>query len=414
MTIPQIVKQKLNKLRSDKGVTILEIVIAVAILAAVSIPVARAIVASSKYNYQAKVREKLTIVSESLMEDFKAYTIKEMQEKYSESEYSDWLLGCEVDENTSFKVENLENNVIKFTASQIKVGNIPFDMTATVTPVSGYSNQTLTMIKDFDKETCAFAEIYDNQETANSAIRNNFKSNYAQLFINELLTHEKIFVGEQALTVDDIDYSYLKLLGRTITVYITKGAANYNLYYEISYKYDMKEYPYNEDEKGNTGYFDYGEFEFTDKTGQTFYTNAITSDLQRLFMYYYPVYVNRNGDGVTDTITLINSTGEDLDFYLLKQTDPDLGVAVNTYEQSYCPYVSGDGKINIYHNLAKNLGTGAGNDYYTGRVSGFSNGCGESIEDAVKTENNTLLYTVDIEITRNEEVCTKLSSTIKK
>lgn len=448
---------------NNKGVTLLEVIMAVVILAIIVIPVTRAIIMSAKFQYKARVRQKLTVVSESLMEDFKAYTLDEIYEKFMQPAGEGILTGCSIEQETAFEVKHervsnedvielplpgngklatlKENERYQFAVDRFRVDNSFYDARIYVTPVSGYRGVSLTQIQDYNAKNCATMEIQDTIGMAMQAIQENFEANYVDKFLEILNEKEKLLNQEEPLTKDDVDYSRLHLKQRIIGINLVQNGERYDVFYEVVYRYNVKDYPYNKKidnhaEPGNAlfekAYFNfepqsagmgtYDYFEFTEVSHKTVYARKKADGLNRLFVYYYPLYSQPIGysESDMDLIVINNDVQNDLDFYLLKQKEESLGGAVQTYEGSYCPTILRWGStvhaLNLYHNLDRNLAGGIGNEIYKSNVNGFSNGQGhgESISRAIKQEDNNLLYEVNIEILQNAEVLSRLSGTIRE
>lgn len=71
-----------EKQLNNKGFSLLEVLVAIVILCIVSIPLLRAFVTAAKTNARAKITLRATSVAEDLMEDFKDYSLEELDAKY--------------------------------------------------------------------------------------------------------------------------------------------------------------------------------------------------------------------------------------------------------------------------------------------------------------------------------------------
>lgn len=411
-----------KRIRNDKGVTILEVVVAVAILVALSIPVGKAIIASSKYQYRARVRENLNMVADSIMENFKAFSIEEMEERFDNGTFSDELYGSSMDSSTELSYTENEDSSIDFNIEKIRIYNDTYDINAKVTRVPGYSNQKITSFDDFDKYSSALAMIPEKKNTMYETARRNFEENFAEDFLNKYKAYEKQNPTAN-LTIDNIDYSYFKVLKRTINIYLSQNDTDNIGFYNITYEYMMKDYPYFDKETRTKVVnnktivedvfvrkkFDYGVFEFT-TSNMSFYSADKDNEkgIERLYVYYYPVYKERSGDSFSEKIVINNNLPGNykIDLYMLKQKDRDLGSTLDTYEGAYVPNVSTNGDfLHFYHNFNRNL-------YKNTNINVY--GRGQDLSEAIKKEDETILYNIDIEVKKGETVWAKLSSTIRK
>lgn len=75
---------KHNSLRKDnKGMTLIEVIVAMGILAVVVTPTLRMFASSSSVNLRAKQRQRATVVGESIMESFKAYNMQTLCKQFT-------------------------------------------------------------------------------------------------------------------------------------------------------------------------------------------------------------------------------------------------------------------------------------------------------------------------------------------
>ncbi|MDE6129037.1 MAG: type II secretion system GspH family protein, partial [Lachnospiraceae bacterium] len=72
-------KQKLN----NKGLSLVEILVAVVILALVTGPLLHSFVSAARYNQRAKERQRTTTAAQSVMEGFKAFDLEELCWQFS-------------------------------------------------------------------------------------------------------------------------------------------------------------------------------------------------------------------------------------------------------------------------------------------------------------------------------------------
>ena len=71
-------KTKLN----NGGMSLVEVIISITILAVVAIPVLHSLTTAMVYNTKARIRQEMTLKAESIMESFKGYSLKELNEMF--------------------------------------------------------------------------------------------------------------------------------------------------------------------------------------------------------------------------------------------------------------------------------------------------------------------------------------------
>ena len=75
-------KMKQKVLKNNKGMTLVEILVAMMILTVVSLVLLRAFVSATKYNKIAKEKQREITLAQSIMESFKAYDMEEIVKQF--------------------------------------------------------------------------------------------------------------------------------------------------------------------------------------------------------------------------------------------------------------------------------------------------------------------------------------------
>ena len=75
-------KQQWHKKVDDRGMSLVEVIIAVTILGIIAVPVLHALTTSMTYNAKARARQKLTLTAETIMETFNGYDIKSVHQMF--------------------------------------------------------------------------------------------------------------------------------------------------------------------------------------------------------------------------------------------------------------------------------------------------------------------------------------------
>ncbi len=175
-------KIKLN----NSGFTLLEVLIAVIILAVVCVPIFRAIITSAETNAKSKIKMRATNTAENLMEDFKTHDIEELVESYSKSASNtvikpgDSVGGVasskyifDIADSTYYKEKLPDTYTVKVELDPLNYPNTNSLNLADLSTVSSKSSAILSMNKEFDKQVYAlFEEKNTEMAKADSSVPN--------------------------------------------------------------------------------------------------------------------------------------------------------------------------------------------------------------------------------------------------
>lgn len=354
-------KEKVQQLNKNAGFSLLELLIAVTILAIITIPMLHMFVTSAKINGKSRITLRATVLAQDIVEGLKAYHIDEIQDQFNGVEDFEMLNtsviagDCEFREDTSRETDDKGNpkpGIYYFILKNAKLENSKFDVLISV-DATGYVEGTASTKHD------SYLNI---REVAKVAGMN--KSTDASFEQSQLQDEAALEKAVLALSIpgDDITYKTAGLTcDRTITVRFLDGGTvtgedgsllnktNAFVTYNYKFIYGGKDYIYIPpamevtDGKGNSG-LPCGSF-----TGNNFY------------FFYYPLYDAKKDELIFDA-TGVNRTEENpLKLYIAKQTDSSMtDVKLNQAETSYKPVVNvrnttGSKTFRIYTNLGRNL-----------------------------------------------------------
>lgn len=354
-------KEKVQQLNKNAGFSLLELLIAVTILAIITIPMLHMFVTSARINGKSRITLRATVLAQDIVEGLKAYHIDEIQDQFNKVEDFELLNAsiiagdCEFREDTSRETDDKGNpkpGIYYFILKNAKLENSKFDVLISV-DATGYVEGTASTKHD------SYLNI---REVAKVAGMN--KSTDASFEQSQLQDEAALEKAVLALSIpgDDITYKTAGLTcDRTITVRFLDGGTvtgedgsllnktNAFVTYNYKFIYGGKDYIYIPpamevtDGKGNSG-LPCGSF-----TGNNFY------------FFYYPLYDAKKDELIFDA-TGVNRTEENpLKLYIAKQTDSSMtDVKLNQAETSYKPVVNvrnttGSKTFRIYTNLGRNL-----------------------------------------------------------
>ncbi|MBQ7944476.1 MAG: prepilin-type N-terminal cleavage/methylation domain-containing protein [Lachnospiraceae bacterium] len=419
---------------NNLGLTLVEVIIAMAILSIVVVPLMSIMVTTSRYNAKARLRQGMTLTAESLMETFKAYSLNELLTQANASGFNGFEqegAGGEVtysgtyDTTTkkyTFEIEKLKNESQLY---DVEITAVPYESTTSLLTLEDMNPYTDAMLR--------MQEVYD--ASAVSLIQAHFQSSVVgqiQTWLNNP-DNDKV-KNDYELT--DISPNYIKCKKREIIVKIEKGATNTTVSYSMNYYYMVEDYPYYATAGAVTPD---GTHDFMDVSGGTpewfkvqvivdipmgYYTmvaydNANEANLERVFLYYYPAYggLYLNGSDIQDEIR-IETTGfgvDSLECYLLKQINTRFDeTTIRHKENSYGPQIvvdsGGTDVVNLRHNIEEHLYEHTALTYTS--YSGDINSKSSYMTDT--SESYQLMYKVQIDMKEagESEVIASLSGTV--
>lgn len=420
--------EKLN----NKGMTLIELMVAVAILSVAIVPLMYAFVSSMRYNAKGRELQQTTVLAHTIMEKCKGLTAEEIDERMLNHTFLDsytvsadgtkvpmtnastlWGLGTEGEhtyfiggvhlENQTYDVQvtianharedlyNGTNNVYSemlYTESMNKYNDAVFTVN-TLSGFTGDAERYSVAGLDFEAYNAALEMIHDGIKA--DAL------NYATI------TEE---VNIPYTDIETIAGNDLKLY-RYITVNALSDGSGHDVV-NVSYTYTFTleggtfSYTYNPPSGGTaiTLSCDLGTDEIP-LFSPTFmiYDNAATSSngakLDNIYFFYYPAY---NG-GLTeypiseDIISINNNTGRTINVHMVKQKNPVYAdVDLITMEGLYSPDISVSGDVNFYHNYDQNLGNNS-------KLLAFPSITGVTpMSTLYYKKNEKLMYNVEITI----------------
>jgi hypothetical protein len=301
-------------------------------------------------------------------------------------------------------------------------------------------------IGNSDGEVDGFYSMFSDIDDNEAGYSDSDEYNYMGLKIYPGSAPEGTDITTESLKSDNIK-NYITIYDRTTTVDINGTTATVS----IEYHYKIEDYPYVVmlEKKPNTtsesskssdkidltpGLSDFeGEstYEEISKTASypesgyltykvsvknpNIYNNS-ASQLERIYMYYFPLYEKSGSSLVKDIIKINNNANIDFNLYLIKQVASDLSTNnIRLGEEAYSPdlELSGSGKVYIYHNLNTNIGTGKDKVGEYTIPSSFAGG-GDYTASSEFVKQEVLNYTVTVSISDGTKEVSRLESTMNE
>ena len=166
-------RRKLNK---DAGFSLVELLIAVIILAIIVIPLMNLFVSSNRINIKSRKTLRATTVAQDIMEGLKAYNIKEIKEQFADPANGFYVIDSTlikggVAEETSLEVDpsgNPASGFYVFSMKDVTMQGSKFDakievdgrgyMEGTLTHDNKFNDAALADARSIDKENGTFVE----------------------------------------------------------------------------------------------------------------------------------------------------------------------------------------------------------------------------------------------------------------
>lgn len=398
-------KEKVN----NKGMSLVEILVAIAILTVVSMGLLQAFVSAVSYNKQAKDKQRGINLAQTIMESYKAYTLEDICRQFNNVDpfviykgthgnYSE--AGGSVDAYGTFTPS--VTNEYTFRMEDVRYDGKLFDVDITMQPNTvATSTEEVAKVPKFSAYNDAiFAQPADEYKYV-------YQDAINQLELADMKT-------ELLPTVDTLDKTKITIDSRQISVFILNVSGVDQVLVQVTYKYTFHDYEFiKSDDSRDTLNSDHTVIvdQSDDANAYEVYNNSVTrisgAKLDNIFLYYYPAYDNElvGAECKEDSIVILNNSGVQRNVYLVKQVRPGLSdVGLFNSEATYKPKVSlqGSNGINLYHNLRKKLsGAGVALNSITYRPAGSAKD--NLYEDWFEKENKILVYNVQVTVTDKQK-----------
>lgn len=432
---------KLNR----KGMSLIEVIVAIAILAVVIVPTLRIFASTAGTNFRSRQRQRATSVAEGTMETLKAYSMSEICSQFENSNFkgivpsastamtvSAYKSGVHVPVFKDDNTWNREADTFEFhvtdAASEGQLYNVDITATARLAPnvmriesPNKYSDAVIELNEDM-----AYTMRDKMKAEAESEVEDNFASYHpgaTSVSVDSTSTELSDFTRVIDLTVNDSGGK------QTVKVEIT-----YTAKADVSYSYMVGDVPhtgasksfdetlltYKQDFSGDgSGVYEWIAYDNTYTIGgdEELYPGSLRKNykLDQIMLFYFPCYSvgSAFGTGARDEINIKGtlsgiykpSTSTDPEMYgcealqviVAKQFSTRIsGVDLIQGDAFYNPNVncsvSGGGEADLKHNLEEPFATSG---TLSPSVTGFTN---EAELKSADVDRVILLYDVDIKV----------------
>ncbi len=391
-------KRQLHK--NQKGFSLVEVIIAMVVLAIIAVPICHAFVTAAKTNAKARKQASANAVAENVMEGINAYTYEELVRQFAEVPVGEFLISenCDAKSVVSGWTNpegTMAGDVMVYQICGVEEDVYTFDIKVTV-DASAY-------IAGVGEEAAA-----NDQELA---VITNYNPEKDYMFAQE--KEDEILVY-QALAARSGTHSASEFEGkvkRTIHIVIEEEEEPDSVYVTNTVTYEYI---------GSEGWLTGSDAVYTKNYGTSQY--AADGLLRNVYICYIPNYASRMATPTMDEIVIENMDNVESNVFLIKQVDGS-GSTLEVKENQYVPTVSvTEGKweegqsepyLSIHNNYGTNLVTGAtvpssaGAQFryqYTDSEDQLRSESGEDAQllldvgSAVETQKKNRMYNVSVEV----------------
>lgn len=336
----KIWRRRNGKLNSA-GMTLVEVIVAIAILSVVILPVLHTFVTSAIYNARSRSRQQTTAAAQTVLENFKAYSVKEICDQFTHVDGKNFSVNGT--SNTQI-VDPATNSII---SGPIPGGDMDFRIFGMV-----YQNERYDVEIRLRSHNSLAADmetlIYENRTSSNTAAYVGFQSMDADALAQIAEDVAVVWENEEnaaapapgpsaspAPTIthsgSEVDTSKIKITERELIFDISKSADDYIVNVSCKYQYQVDDYQYGVSETGTPKTFSIPSTTYLfdmDGGSPELYREIFkqpidgAQDHLNLTVYYFPAYSRGTGSAVkiaNDKITVLNSTDKKINCYLYKQ-----------------------------------------------------------------------------------------------
>ncbi|MCM1569792.1 MAG: prepilin-type N-terminal cleavage/methylation domain-containing protein [Roseburia sp.] len=412
--------RKLN----NKGMSLVEVLVAMTILAIAAIGFLRSFTYASHYNQRSREKQHALTLAQSIMESFKAYDMYDIYDQFSGVSafkvYDMAAVG-----GASYATMGFGN----YAMSNVSYNGYDYDVEISVSDVPAAEINNTNMVLKADMPTIASPNQYSDAF---------FVQNYAgemRCILEDIWNKmdsdangpsypglreylDSVYPGGQSTFVASTDKSLVEVSERKIQVNLTGSGSSSQVTVSVTYDYSV----------GAVSYVDLtglpAQYPAYDSVSRTFdkdgsfeperylcFDNSISGsdvELENTYLYFYPAYGRLDSYHSwfkcnQDTILINNNTGEAKNVFLIKQqlNVPNPTTALLEPETWYKPDVGRTGaEVNLYHNLKKNLANMTGPELTNidNHITGFTDPSSNNDFLWYKEVDKTLVYNIKINV----------------
>lgn len=361
-------KEKVQQLNKNAGFSLLELLIAVTILAIITIPMLHMFVTSARINGKSRITLRATVLAQDIVEGLKAYHIDEIQDQFNGVEDFEMLntsviagdctykedVKREIDENGPDPDDSSKAKPGKyyFVLKNAKLENSRFDVLISVDATGYVEGASPTR---FPLNVKDVAKVTSTEKNSGYTQKKQWIDSMHEEILKEIQDPNNLGIPKTAQDFNIAGLSYNRTIhiklyddgtftddeGNTIT------KTNATIYYMYEFSYGGKSYTYSYPSAGDPN--PCGNFE-----GNNFY------------LFYYPLY-----GAESDKIVFECKQSKALNLYIAKQVDETMSDSeLNAAENAYKAVVNIEDPSKNHFTIRTNLGTNIVNDIFLESIHG--------------------------------------------
>ena len=347
-------KEKVQQLNKNAGFSLLELLIAVTILAIITIPMLHMFVTSAKINGKSRITLRATVLAQDIVEGLKAYHIDEIQDQFNGVEDFEMLNTSVIAGDCTYKedVDREKPGKYYFVLKNAKLENSRFDVLISVDATGYMEGASPTR---FPLNVKDVAKVTSTEKNSGYTQKKQWIDSMHEEILKEIQDPNNLGIPKTTQDFNIAGLSYKRTIniklyddgtftddeGNTIT------KTNATIYYMYEFSYGGKSYTYSYPSAGDPN--PCGNFE-----GNNFY------------LFYYPLYCAES-----DKIVFECKQSKALNLYIAKQVDEAMSDSeLNAAEKAYKAVVNIEDPSKDHFTIRTNLGTNIVNDTFLESIHG--------------------------------------------
>lgn len=351
-----------RQLNNNAGFSLVELLIAVIILAIIVVPMLHGFVTSARMNGKARVTQRATTVAQDIMEGLKAYDIEELKEQFGDPMNGFYVIESRLIKGSIEEDKDREQNdsayrgdpdspgVYYFTLEGVQIQGSEFDALIRI-DASNYEPGNLKSDGNLLGHDNAFNDI--NMASPGSVMKGKDGSYTQSVTLNQAAAEDaqKYFQEKGFILEGDEDSPFTfrtftdrgGSVKRTITLNLTAAGTdadgNVLCDADITYSYECT---YGGETYRNCGNLSKGQW--VDGVG-------CGSDISsgNFYLFYYPLY-----EAASDEIIIHNDSHQPFRIYIVKQLDSVTEAKLSDYQLNQAE-IGYKAVVNIEDNTAENV-----------------------------------------------------------
>lgn len=384
----------------NRGMTLVEVIVAMAVLTIIIIPVMRSFVYSARYNAKAHSLQKATVAAQTIMENFKAYAVDDICQQFADGNF---MVGSESPVSYYEAVHDPTTFQHTYLIGDISYNGNVYDAQVILIPSTSLAPISMNTYMDSDAYCDA---VYMVEAGSAYDIYNTV--------INEVQTAWSAVTDKADTEPEDFDTENI-VFERRIEINIESSGKTT---VAETYSYSTS-YVYNTESATNT--FSYSGHVMMDDDPSdgidspiVIYDNSGTKEasggraiLKNVYYYFYPLYTSSESDHWIDSdkVVVNSNYGENVNFYAIKQkssiSETELKVREEKAYNSERINFALNGQLTMYDNLRVNVGdqNAAAVSITAPTLSSGATRIGSMHPDA-SVINKVLIYDIEVRLYR--------------